>query len=323
MKPTKKLGRGLEDFSHLFISSPSDSPKNLPENPQDSVSKEREVETPPRSICFLSHRALDERSFLVINLAREMARSGRKVLVLDGDFSIPRLTMLMQDAAATPLSHFITRNGNAGGEVHEKSGIRLISLDVDLSTLSALGQDDRARLMESFKLLEEESDLILAVASPDFIPHLKTLLHAVDEAIVITPHPIAEMINAYGLIKLIFQMTKNIRVGIVSSSVTDVQQAGMIFEKMKRIVEKFLDKPLYDYGFISDIGGEVHALHKHTVSAGESSSKAITCVTEISRTLIESTPDTMCSSASETNPRGFAEKLFTSTQGYQCNEQKL
>ena len=197
MKQTKKLGRGLEDFSHLFISSPSDSPKNLPENPRDSVSKEREVETPPRSICFLSHRSLDERSFLVINLAREMARSGKKVLVLDGDFSLPRLNMLMKGTAVTPLSHFITRNGKAHEAFLEESGMRLISLDVDLSTLSALEQGDRARLMESFKLLEEESDLILAVASSDFIPHVKTLLHAVDEAIVITPHPIAEMINAY------------------------------------------------------------------------------------------------------------------------------
>ena len=118
-------------------------------------------------------------------------------------------------------------------------------------------------------------------------------------------------------------MTTNIRVGIVVSSVTDVQQAGMIFEKMKRIVEKFLHEPLYDYGFISDIPGEGHALNEHTVSPGESSSKASTCVSDISRTLIESPPDIVCSSASDANPRGFAEKLFTSTQGYQCTKQKL
>jgi MinD-like ATPase involved in chromosome partitioning or flagellar assembly len=223
--------------------------------------------------------------------------------------------MLMQDAAATPLSHFITRNGKADGEVLEKSGVRLISLDVDLSTLSALGQDDLKRLRESFKLLEDESDLILAVASSDFIPHLKTLLHAVDEAIVITPHPIAEMINAYGLIKLIVQVRKNIRVGIVASSVTDVKQAGMIFEKMKRIVKKFLDKTLYDYGFISDISGEVHALNECSLSTGEPYSKAITCVSDISRTLIESPKGDLCSSQSDTGPRGFAERLFISTRG--------
>ena len=317
MKQKKKLGRGLEDFSHLFISSPSDPPKNLPANSENSIFKAKGMVTLSRSVCFLSHRSLEERSFLVINLAREMARSGKKVLLLDGDFSIPRLTMLMQDAVATPLSHFITRNGKGVGDLLEKSGMRLISLDVDLSTLSALGQDDRKRLMESFKLLEDESDLILSVASPDFIPHLKTLLHAVDEAIVITPHPITEMINAYGLIKLIVQIKKNIRVGIVASRVTDVNQAGMIFEKMKRIVEKFLDKTIYDYGFISDIGGEVRALNKCSVSPGLSSSKAITCVSDISRTLIESPKGDLCSSRSDTSPRGFAERLFTSTRGYQ------
>ncbi len=66
--------------------------------------------------------------------------------------------------------------------------------------------------MDSFNTLEETSDVILTVASPGFMHHMKTLVWAVDEAMVITPQPLAEMINAYGLIKLIFQMRENARV---------------------------------------------------------------------------------------------------------------
>ena len=109
MKQTKKLGRGLEDFSHLFISSPGETKKPLPETRQGSVEHKDGVSAHSRSICILSHRALDERAFLVINLALEIALQGKKVLVFDGDFSIPRLTMLTRDFTATPLSHFITQ----------------------------------------------------------------------------------------------------------------------------------------------------------------------------------------------------------------------
>jgi flagellar biosynthesis protein FlhG len=253
---------------------------------------------------------MHERAFLAINLALEIARQGKKVLVLDGDFTIPRLTMLMHDLTPTPLSRFITRNGIAGGDVQETNGVKLISLDVDLSTLPALGQEEQSRLLERFNKLEKESDVILAVASPDFIHHMQTLLHAVDEAIVITPHPIAEMINAYGLIKLIFQMTENVRVGIVASSVTDDLQAGMIFEKMKRVVEKFLHKPLYDYGFIPGDGEIVQTVKKRHIPSEQSSSKAFASVTDISRTLIESGVGGLRAPGKGNNTRGFAEKLF-------------
>ena len=311
MKQTKKLGRGLEDFSHLFISSPGETKKPLPETRQGSVEHKDGVSAPSRSICILSHRALDERAFLVINLALEIALQGKKVLVFDGDFSIPRLTMLMRDFTATPLSHFITRNGQGLRDVQETNGVKLISLDVDLSTLSALGQDERRSLMESFNTLEEESDVILTVASPGFMHHMKTLVWAVDEAMVITPQPLAEMINAYGLIKLIFQMRENARVGIVSSSVTSDLQAAMIYEKMKRVVEKFLHKPLYNYGFLPDDGEKGNAQKTGDARSAQSPSKAFTNVTDISRTIFEMDPGEVCALDKDGIARGFAEKLFS------------
>jgi len=155
MKQTKKLGRGLEDFSHLFISSPAEVKKPLPEACNDSSLREKGVTSPSRSICILSHRPFAERAFLVINLALEIARQGQKVLVLDGDFSIPRLGMIMEGFTATPLAYFITPHGNARDDIHETDGVTLISLDLDLSTLFALGQEDRRRFTASLNKLNQ------------------------------------------------------------------------------------------------------------------------------------------------------------------------
>ena len=105
-------------------------------------------------------------------------------------------------------------------------------------------------------------------------------------------------------------MTENVRVGIVASSVTDDLQAGMIFEKMKRVVEKFLHKPLYDYGFIPDDGEIVQTVKKRHIPSEQSSSKAFASVTDISRTLIESGVGGLRAPGKGNNTRGFAEKLF-------------
>ena len=199
------------------------------------------------------------------------------------------------------------------GNVQERNGVKLISLDVDLVTVSALGQDERRILREGFNKLEEESDVILAVASPGFMHHMKTLLYAVDQAMVITPQPLAEMINTYGLIKLIFQMRKNAHVGIVASSVTDALQADMMFEKMKRVVEKFLHKPLYNYGFIPDDGEIVHAQKKSQPRSGQSSTKVSTRLNAISRTIFEVNPGHVCTQGKYSINRSFAEKLFSTS----------
>jgi len=310
MKQTKKLGRGLEDFSHLFLSSPSDAKKPLPDPPQGSLEHKKVVGAPSRSLCVVSHRALDQRAFLVIHLALEIAQQGKKVLLLDGDFSMPRLTMRMQDCIATPLSHLITRHGRDLRDVQETNGVKLISLDVDLSTLSALGQDERRSLKDSFNTLEEESDVILTVASPGFMHHMKALVCAVDEAMVITPQPLAEMINAYGLIKLIFHMRENVRVGIVSCNLTNALQAAMVFEKMKRVVDKFLHKPLVNYGFIPD-GGEIVAPQKTgDHRSPQTFSHNFTSVTEIIRTIFEMDPGNDCALYKDSIAPGFSEKLF-------------
>lgn len=310
MKQTKKLGRGLEDFSHLFISSPAETKKPLEQTRQDSLMQEKGVIAPARAMCIVSHKPLDERSFLVINLTLEIARQGMKIIVLDGDFSTPRLSMMMEGFTPTPLAHLNTHNGKAVGDVHETDEVTLITLDVDLSSLSALGQDERRTLIENFNKLEERSDMILVVASPRYMQQMKPLLHAVDEVMVITPHPLPEMINSYGLIKRIFQLKENARVGIVSSNVTNALQADSIFEKMNRVVKKFLHKPLYNYGFMPD-DGELRCILKKQHSLHDlPPTKLFKSITDIRRTIFEMDAVGSCDHTKDSKSIGFAEKLF-------------
>lgn len=314
MKQHKKLGRGLEDFSHLFISASQGADKPLAETSQVTSAGEKTLGVSSRSISILSHRSLDERAFLVINLAWEMSRQGRRVLLLDGDFSIPRLAMFMDGMIGTSLTQCIASPVQATQHFEGAADIRLITLDLDLSTLSALSPDQRGRLADCLTQLEEQTDVILVIASPTFLPHMKMLMGAVDEAVVITPSPLAEMINAYALIKLIVEMNPDVRVGIVSSGVTSAQ-ADMTFEKMQRVAEKFLKKRLYRYGCIPFDGGEALAGFKHRqFQPPTSSSTLFTSINHITRTLFEEKPGSDATPGVGT-PRKFAEKLFSLIQG--------
>ena len=143
MKQEKKLGRGLEDFSHVFLSSRSEKIESLSTTNRDVDSEKEGVVTPVRAICIISDREVKERAFLTVNLALEIAKQGKRVLVFDADFSLPRLCMLMDIPARSSVLHFISKNGEDEIIAEGVNGVKLITLDVDISDLRSLGESER------------------------------------------------------------------------------------------------------------------------------------------------------------------------------------
>ena len=79
---------------------------------------------------------------------------------------------------------------------------------------------------------------------------MRAFLKVVSEIMVIVPQPVAEMINAYGVIKTIFNYNSTARVGVLASRVASPSHAEAVFAKMQQVAEKFLHKSLYSYGYL-------------------------------------------------------------------------
>jgi len=291
MKKTKRLGRGLEDFSHLFLSS--ENKEHVSGIKKDVVGEKEDAGTPARPICIISDKGIAERAFLTVNLALDIASQGKKVLVFDADFSLPRLCMLLEMPAHNSTLHLMAEDGGEGIIEEGIDGVKLITLDIDVSDIYTLSESERNSIRRYFKNAEEEAAILLINISPGFMHNMQAILKSVSEIIMITPQPVAEMINAYGIIKNIFQINGDAHVGIVSSSIGVNNQAEAVFEKMQRIVKKFLDKPLYNYGYIPD-DREI--------------------VTEISQCILGTDNNRREESAIERNHYSFAEKLFAKSQ---------
>ena len=95
MERERRLGLGLEDFSHLFLSPATDV--ETPTGDTDranaagaaDLSGEGTAASPP-VICIAADRKVKERASLALNLALGIARRGKRVLLFDADFSHPR-----------------------------------------------------------------------------------------------------------------------------------------------------------------------------------------------------------------------------------------
>ena len=309
MKQMKKLGRGLEDFSHLFLSKPEKN-EHLTDANHNVVCK-REGVKPARAICITSDKGIGERAFFAVNLALEIAKQGKKVLIFDADFSLPRLCMLMEVNASNSILQLINKNGEGKSIVEGIDGVKLITLDVDISDIRSLSESERTSLVKCLKNAEEEAEIILIVTSPGLINQMKALLKAVSEIIVVTPQQVAEMINAYGVIKTIFQFDEDAHVGIVSSRIDASDQAEAVFGKMQRIVKKFLDKPLYNYGYIpEDEEVSLTLKRRRPLALASPSSETMKCITKIAQSILEMNRNSREGCSIGETHFSFTERLF-------------
>jgi flagellar biosynthesis protein FlhG len=252
MKQTKKLGRGLEDFSHLFLSSPDPGVHAAASNSAEEMSAVSAAQVRARTVCIAGERGAGERAFLTVRLAAAFAGQGKRVVVFDADLSLPRLCMFMDGAPPNSLLQLITRPAQGKAALRERDGITLVTIDADIGTAAALAPAERLPLKEAFRRSLGQAGMVLVMTSGECMNGTRIFIEAADDVVVVTPQPVAEMINAYGLIKKILQIDEQARVGIVTSRSTLFHQADAVFEKMQRVVKKFLNKPLLNHGYLPD-----------------------------------------------------------------------
>jgi MinD-like ATPase involved in chromosome partitioning or flagellar assembly len=253
MKHKKKMGRGLEDFSHLFLSSPSEKSERREEKQRDTADKGKSVPSPARTLCIASDKGVLERAFVTIQLALEISGQGKNIVLFDADFCLPRLRMPPNlSIHQISLMNLLYSNSNRTPALRKYRGITLIRIDADISTHRILSAGERGLLQSTFYALEENADVILVVVSPEMRNLMGTFLKVINEVMVIVPQPVVQMINAYGVIKAIYALEGTARVGVLASRINSSAQAEFVFNKMQQVTEKFLHKSLYNYGYLSE-----------------------------------------------------------------------
>ena len=246
------MGRGLEDFSHLFLSSPSEKTERCEEQ-RDTADREESLPSPARTLCITSNKGVLERAFVAVQLALEISGQGKNIVLFDADFCLPRLRMPPNlSIQQNSLMNLMNSNGNGISALREHKGITLIRVDADISTHRILSPRERGVLQSTFYALEDNADVIVVIVSPEMRNLMATVLNVINDVMVIVPQPVVQMINAYGVIKTIFTLQSTARVGVLASRITSPAQAESVFNKMQQVTDKFLHKSLYNYGYLSE-----------------------------------------------------------------------
>ncbi len=193
-------------------------------------------------LTFSSGKGGVGKSCMSAHLGTLLARSGLRVMLVDGDFGLANLDILLGVQPAATLEQVLSgearlQDAIVGVEpnlwlVPSASGI----MDVRKSELVT-----RQRVARLFEECPWEMDLILMDVGAGIQSNVLSLHSpAFKSVIVLTPEP-TSLTDAYGLIKTLRRNTAVAEFHVLVNQVTDLREAKAVYQRLKDVADRFID----------------------------------------------------------------------------------
>jgi len=206
---------------------------------------------PTRAITITSGKGGVGKTSLTINLAIALAQRKQRVLLLDADLGLANVDIAMGLLPRYNLMHVITGEKSLEEIIIEGPlGVSVIASGSGVRELANLSDDGRNRLLESLTTLKKRYDFLLIDTSAGLGRNVLGFVLAADESLVVTtPEPTA-LLDAYSMVKVVFQENGEARMQLVVNMVRDEAEAREVSDKMTMLVHRFLGKVVEPGGWI-------------------------------------------------------------------------
>jgi flagellar biosynthesis protein FlhG len=196
-----------------------------------------------RVITVTSGKGGVGKTTLVANLGLELARLGRRVLLLDGDLGLANLAILFNQAPRRTLEDALAgRCSVADVVLTVREGLSLIPAATGVARLAELPAGERAPLLGEIARLGAEADILLIDTGAGIGGTVQELVGLADRAFLVTTHEPTALSDAYGLLKAVRHGAAGggPRIDIVVNQARSHVHARDTHARLARLTERFL-----------------------------------------------------------------------------------
>jgi flagellar biosynthesis protein FlhG len=205
----------------------------------------------PKILAVTSGKGGVGKTNVVANLSVSLSELGKKVVVLDADFGLANLDVLLGLTPRYHLGHVLFGNKTLTEiMVQGPRGIRIIPASSGLQRMSELTLAQRNHLVASFAHLDTETDYFIIDTAAGISRNVIHFLLSAQEVIVVSaPEPTA-IVDAYAVIKIILAEDHNKSVQVLINSVDHADDAHEVFCQINSVVKRFLNREVDYLGHI-------------------------------------------------------------------------
>lgn len=186
-----------------------------------------------------------------VNLACQLARRGRRVLLMDADLGLANVDIMLGLRPKWNLSHVLEGKCTMQEVLVEgPNGIAIIPAASGIKKMAELGADQHAAIVRSLSELNDEYDVMIVDTAAGISDSVVTFSQASQYVLVVVTDELTSMADAYALIKVMNRDAGIQRFKILRNMVDGLDQARDGFERLNEVAQRFLDVTLEYAGYV-------------------------------------------------------------------------
>lgn len=188
---------------------------------------------------------------LTVNLALALSQMGYAVLVVDADFGLANIDVMLGLSSRYNLSHLLRGQRTLGEIIQQGShGVRFISGGSGVYDLLNMDSAQLDGILEGLMDLEDNLDIILFDTGAGISESVLQLVLAATETVVVTtPEPTA-ILDAYALVKTISRHEGAPPIRVVMNKADSKKEAENAIFGFQGIIRKYLRRDVESLGYV-------------------------------------------------------------------------
>jgi flagellar biosynthesis protein FlhG len=186
-----------------------------------------------------------------VNLAIKLARQNRNVMLLDADFGLANVDVLLGLDSRQNLSHVISGESSLEEVIADgPAGLKIVPAASGNNSMLNLSTVEHGALIRAFSELTHDVDVLLVDTAAGLSESVVTYTRAAHEVIVVVCDEPASLTDAYALIKVLHRYHGVYRFHILANMTGSAYDGRKLFGKLSKVAQRFLDVGLSYMGAI-------------------------------------------------------------------------
>ena len=247
---------------------------------------------------------------LSVNLALQLQRQGKRVVILDADFGLANIEVMMGVRPTSNLADLMFRGKTLKDIIMTgPEGIGFISGGSGIKEMTSMTRDQIFYVMQSLAELDDLADVIIIDTGAGIADSVLEFAAASQEILLVaTPEP-TSITDAYALLKTLnrkqeFEASRTV-IKLVANNVKKAEEGLEIYNKVSAVAEKFLNIQLVYLGaVVNDHNVPKSIMQQKPLLLAHPNSSAATSIIGLAHQLD-------ADSTSQKEPNKGIKKLFT------------
>ena len=204
-----------------------------------------------RVVTITSGKGGVGKTSFTINLAISLAKMGYRIVIIDGDFGLANVDLMLGVSSRYGIGEIIS--GQMDLEevmVSGPHGIRFISGGSGIKELINLEPNQLDGFLQKVDQLNRLADIILIDTGAGATDNIVKMVLAAHEVVLVTTAEPTAITDAYALTKIISTARRDVDLRLVVNKADTIGEAQEILGKFTRTAERFLKVEINSLGFI-------------------------------------------------------------------------